>query len=65
MTTGLFQNDTCGSAATLATLGDYRPLIGSVLRSQVPSGMAVDPFDMRGQARPNDGTGAAGALEYS
>lgn len=65
VTTGLFQNDTCGPTSTLATPGDYRPLVGSILRNMVPIGLAVDPFDMLGTVRPNNGSGAAGALEYS
>lgn len=43
--------------------GDYMPATGSVLLSRVPSGEAVLPFDLAGNAIPNDGTGDAGAIQ--
>jgi hypothetical protein len=44
--------------------GNYRIGASSDARNRVPSGMATLPFDLDGNARRNDGTGAAGAYEY-
>jgi hypothetical protein len=43
--------------------GDYTPDAGSVLLSRVPAGGAVLPYDLAGNAIPNDGTGDAGAIQ--
>jgi hypothetical protein len=45
------------------TGGNYTPK--SALLNRVPSGLAVAPFDLVGTAIPNNGTGAAGALQLS
>lgn len=45
--------------------GDYRLVSGSGALSLIPANMAVLPYDLNGVARKNDGTGAAGAYEYS
>lgn len=42
--------------------GDYTPT-GTAQLNKVPSGLAVLPFDLRGTARRNDGTGACGCIE--
>lgn len=41
---------------------DYRPAAGSPLIGLVPAGERAVKYDMRGNLRPNDGSGAAGAL---
>lgn len=58
-----YVRSTGGGTGSLADLGDYRPNPAGPLVGMVPAGMAVDPFDAFGTPRPNDGTGAAGALE--
>ena len=44
---------------------NYAPTEVSPLRNRVPSGELFTLFDMFGNIRFNDGTGAAGAIEYS
>lgn len=43
--------------------GDYTPATSSPLRNVVISGEEIFGFDLFGTARPNDGTGSAGAVE--
>lgn len=50
---------------TTAGGGDYHPAAGSILRSKVPSGAAVIPYDKSGAAIFNDGTGSAGAYQQT
>jgi hypothetical protein len=45
--------------------GDYRPTAASAALNLVPTGLAALPFDLSGTPRRNDGTGAAGAYEYT
>jgi hypothetical protein len=56
-------DDSGGAAATISTLGDYRPNPTGPLVNRVPAGFAVTPFDPLGTPRDNDGAGAAGWLE--
>ncbi len=44
--------------------GNYHLTSGSSARDLVPSGSSVLPYDLDGNPRRNDGTGAAGAYEY-
>jgi hypothetical protein len=60
-TAATFVNDASGSGG--AGGGDYTPAVNSIARSMVPAGKAVLPFDRLGQSIPNDGTGAAGAIQ--
>jgi len=45
--------------------GDYHLTSSSPAASMIPATMAVLPYDLDGVARRNDGTGAAGAYEYT
>ena len=58
----LWVNDTSLAVGNnYAASGDYTPK--SVLFDRIPSGRAVTAFDLAGNARRNNGTGAAGAIE--
>jgi hypothetical protein len=46
-----------------ASAGNYAPQ--AVLRNRIPAGRAATAFDLNGNARLNDGAGAAGAIEQS
>lgn len=68
--TTYYKNPTGGGTFTVSQLGDYRPksiaagdAVDSPLLNRIPSGAAVVPFDLDGNARLNDGTGAAGPYE--
>lgn len=63
-----FTNYTVLPNTTISSGGNYLPIAGTVgnyFKNRVPSGMAVLRFDIAGIARRNDGTGAAGAYEFS
>ena len=58
----LWVNDTSLAVGNnYAAAGNYTPQ--SVLFNRIPSGRAATAFDLAGNARRNDGTGAAGAIE--
>jgi hypothetical protein len=58
----LWVNDTSLAVGNnLAAAGDYAPR--AALFDRIPAGRAVTGFDLLGNARRNDGSGAAGAIE--
>ena len=58
----LWVNDTSLAVGnSLAAAGDYAPR--AALFDRIPAGRAVTGFDLLGNARRNDGSGAAGAIE--
>jgi hypothetical protein len=59
-----FSADKSFATGSHAGNGNYELTAASSLRSYVPAGTAVLPFDLRGNKRSNSGTGAAGAYEY-
>jgi hypothetical protein len=60
----LFTNYTVGPQATPARGGNYQPInTAAVLKSRVPAGKSILQFDIAGNLRKTDGTGAAGAYE--
>lgn len=60
----LFTNYTVAPKASPAAGGNYQPLsTASYLKSRVPAGLAVLRYDLAGNARLNNGVGAAGAYE--
>lgn len=44
--------------------GDYTPDVGSILRSRIPAGECVIPFDINGRAYNNYGLGDIGAIQH-
>lgn len=60
----LFTNYTVQPQGTPVKGGNYQPLVGAIiLKNRVPVGYAGLKYDIAGQLRKNDGTGAAGAYE--
>lgn len=62
---GLFVNYTVQPRSVPAYGGDYRPAAyPSALTDRVPAGLGAFKYDLAGNLRKQDGTGAAGAYEY-
>ena len=61
----MFVNWTAPPRSSPATGGDYRLTAAATpMLNRVPSGMAVLKYDLDGETRLNDGSGAAGAYEF-
>jgi hypothetical protein len=62
----LFTNYTAAPQAVPAAGGNYQPVHGAqYLTSRVPAGQSVLKYDIAGNARLTDGTGAAGPYEQA
>ena len=62
---GMFANYTVDPQGSPALGGDYVPNSDAThLQNRVPSGLAVLRYDLAGNPRANDGTGAAGAYAF-